>query len=103
MKGKPMDIYNSYAAELPVFGTYDVLVIGGGPSGICAAVSAARCGARVAVLERYGTLGGNMTIGNVGPLMGRVGPGTIAREVNRMAQTRMPLGRIAQDIEGLEI
>lgn len=100
---KSMDIHNNYAAEMPVFGTYDVLVVGGGPSGICAAVSAARCGARVAVLERYGTLGGNMTIGNVGPFMGRVGPGTIGREINRMAKTKMPLGRIAQDIENLEI
>ena len=98
-----MDIHNNYAGELPVFGSYDVLVIGGGPSGIAAAVSAARCGAKVALLERYGALGGNMTLGNVGPFMGRVGPGTIAREINRMAKTKMPLGRVAQDIESLLI
>ena len=102
-EGETMKTNNNYAAELPVFDTYDVLVVGGGPSGICAAVSAARCGARVAVIERYGTLGGNMTLGNVGPFMGRVGPGTISREINRIANTKMPLGRIAQDIEGLEI
>jgi hypothetical protein len=39
-------------------GRYDVVVAGGGFPGVCAAVAAARAGARVALLERDGTLGG---------------------------------------------
>lgn len=39
----------------------DVLVIGGGPAGIGAAVSAARQGAKVMLVEKRGFLGGNIT------------------------------------------
>jgi glycine/D-amino acid oxidase-like deaminating enzyme len=39
----------------------DVLVIGGGSAGCCAALAAARSGARVALVERYGFLGGIST------------------------------------------
>lgn len=44
--------------ETPVVAGCDVLVLGGGPSGIAAAVAAARCGRRTILLERYGFLGG---------------------------------------------
>jgi len=43
----------------------DVLVCGGGVAGTMAAVAAARHGARVMLLERYGFLGGNATAGAV--------------------------------------
>ena len=43
----------------------DVLVCGGGVAGTMAAVAAARCGAKVVLLERYGFLGGNATAGAV--------------------------------------
>src|SRR5665647_1016249 len=39
----------------------DVLVVGGGPAGIGAAISAARQGVRVMLLEKRGFLGGNIT------------------------------------------
>lgn len=42
---------------------YDIAVIGGGPSGIAAAVSARRFGARVLIVERDGVLGGMSTAG----------------------------------------
>ena len=47
----------------------DVLVVGGGPAGIGAAVAAAQAGARVVLVERYGFLGGNATAALVMPLM----------------------------------
>lgn len=48
----------------------DVLVAGGGPSGIGAAVGAARAGASVLLIEQYGFLGGMATAGMVNPFMG---------------------------------
>ncbi|MFK7692497.1 FAD-dependent oxidoreductase [Paenibacillus sp. HJGM_3] len=49
--------------------TYDVLVAGGGPAGIAAAVAAAREGARTLLVERYGFLGGAGTAMMVNPWM----------------------------------
>lgn len=46
------------ARETPVLGETEVLVLGGGPAGIAAAVAAAKTGARTVLLERYGFLGG---------------------------------------------
>src|SRR5436305_13764732 len=48
----------------------DVCVAGGGPAGIGAALAAARLGARVCLLERYGFLGGNFTVASVGTICG---------------------------------
>ena len=53
------------AREVPVFHETDVVVVGGGPAGFSAAVSAARAGAKVALVERYGSLGGLFTNGMV--------------------------------------
>lgn len=71
----------SYSRQLEVRGSYDVLVAGSGPAGICAAVAAAREGARVALIERYGVVGGNLTTGYVGPILGMVGKGTMRDEI----------------------
>lgn len=48
---------------------YDVIVAGAGPSGMTAAISAARNGANVLLIEKNGFLGGMNTAGLVGPLM----------------------------------
>ena len=52
--------------ETPVLDRVDVLVAGGGPAGIAAALAAAREGARTALVERYGYLGGMITGGSSG-------------------------------------
>jgi hypothetical protein len=61
------------ARTLPVYGEFDVVVIGGGPSGIAAAASAAKHGARVLLVERYGFLGGMGTAGGVTNFAGLYG------------------------------
>lgn len=53
------------ARPVPVYGSCDVLVVGGGPAGFAAAVAAAREGADVVLIERYGHLGGLATGGLV--------------------------------------
>ena len=47
----------------------DVLVVGGGPAGVCAAISAARRGVKVLLVEQSGSCGGMATMGLVGPFM----------------------------------
>lgn len=54
----------------PVLDHYDVIVAGGGASGLIAAVAAARGGARVALVERAGCLGGTATSGMVAQYIG---------------------------------
>lgn len=53
------------AREIRVCHETDVVVVGGGPAGVAAAVAAARNGARAALVERYGHLGGMATGGLV--------------------------------------
>ena len=71
----------NFTKVLPVQGTYDVVVSGSGPAGICAAVSAARQGSKVCLIERYGSVGGNLSVGHVGPILGMVGEGTMRTEM----------------------
>ncbi len=72
---------------------YDVVVIGGGPAGSVAAIAAAREGARVACIERYGFLGGTLTAAMVAPIMGfHAGP------ANGSSEPRQVVAGIPQEI-----
>jgi hypothetical protein len=53
------------ARKTPVFGEYDVVVLGGGPAGIAAAAAASRLGLATLLIERYGFLGGMGTAAGV--------------------------------------
>ncbi len=55
--------------DVPVTAYCDVAVIGGGPAGVAAAVSAARAGKRTVLAERLGVLGG-AAVGYVNPISG---------------------------------
>lgn len=50
---------------MPLYGEYEVVVLGGGPAGIAAAVAAAHAGRRTLLIERYGFLGGMGTAAGV--------------------------------------
>ncbi|MCP5058856.1 MAG: FAD-dependent oxidoreductase [bacterium] len=56
------------ARQTPILAETDVLVVGGGPGGLAAALGAARQGARVMLVERYGCFGGVIAQAMVGTI-----------------------------------
>ncbi|MEF9600938.1 FAD-dependent oxidoreductase [Paracoccus sp. PXZ] len=76
MTDRIRDFLNTRAEQVPVVSNTDVVVIGAGPAGLSAAVSAARNGARVTLVERYHHLGGMASGGMVLVLDDMVNEGT---------------------------
>jgi len=56
------------ARNTTVVDSFDVIVAGGGPAGVIAAIAAARGGARTLLIERYGFVGGMSTSALVTPI-----------------------------------
>lgn len=56
-----MTTYHEPARELPITRHADVLVVGGGPAGLAAAIASARNGAKTVLVEQFGYLGGTAT------------------------------------------
>lgn len=56
--------------RIPLFGEYDVVVLGGGPAGIAAALAAGRRGRSTLLIERYGFLGGAGTAAGLSTFCG---------------------------------
>lgn len=55
----------SWISQLDILTSGDIVVCGGGPAGVLAALSAAKSGAHVVLLEQFGCLGGMATSGLV--------------------------------------
>ena len=66
----PASFYAEPAREVPILADVDVLVVGGGPAGVAAAVAAARSGAATFLVEESGGFGGMWTQGLVISLAG---------------------------------
>jgi hypothetical protein len=58
---KRLNIYREPEKEIPVYGRFDVIVVGGGPAGFAAALSSLRNGARTIIIERFAFFGGTAT------------------------------------------
>jgi len=56
-----MKTYSEPARDIPVARDVDVVVVGGGPAGLAAAIASARTGAQTVLVERFGYLGGTAT------------------------------------------
>jgi ribulose 1,5-bisphosphate synthetase/thiazole synthase len=61
----PAETIDEPARKIPLYGAYEVVVLGGGPAGIAAAAAAARAGRKTLLVERYGFLGGMGTAAGV--------------------------------------
>jgi hypothetical protein len=56
--------------KTPVYGDYEVVVVGGGPAGIAAAIAAGRAGRSTICIERYGFCGGAGTAAGLSTFCG---------------------------------
>ena len=71
MDQRIQETYHEEAREIPVIANVDVLVCGGGPAGIGAAITAARQGVKTMVVEKEDCLGGIATAGMMSHWGGR--------------------------------
>lgn len=58
-----MKFYHEGERDIPVIAETEILIAGGGPAGVGAAIAAARCGAKVMMIEKSGYAGGIATAG----------------------------------------
>ncbi len=70
----------------PVAAAVDVLVVGGGPTGVGAALAAASEGAKTLLVERHGMLGGMWTAGLLNPLFEPLRGWWVERLVSRLRE-----------------
>ncbi len=83
----------SFDREVSLYGEYDIVVLGGGPAGVCSAIASARAGKKVLLVESSSMLGGMATSGGVGPFM---------TNYDRDGEEKTVAGLFAEIVERLE-
>jgi hypothetical protein len=96
------------ARETAVVEAVDVVVCGGGPAGVAAAIAAARAGASVRLIECHGQLGGVWTSGLLSWVLDAGNKGGVMRELiarldERGARRPQVQGGVAYDIEEMKL
>ncbi len=91
LQGGPLIKRNTFkepSRHIPSIKKFDIIVCGGGPAGIAAAISAARTGAKTALIEMYGCLGGVWTSGLLSNLIDYQNkPGIMKELVHRLEKS----------------
>jgi hypothetical protein len=96
--------------EVPVVEQTDVVICGGGPAGVCAAIAAARTGAQTRLIEVHGCLGGVWTSSALSWIIDSANkPGIMAEITEELERrgaraTRVPGGKnYAYDVEAMKL
>jgi hypothetical protein len=96
--------YHQPPMDLPIVEDNDVIVCGGGPAGIAAAISAARKGARVRLIEVHGFLGGVWTAGMVNNIIDYKNKSGIIKEIlTELEKTHAQVQSNVFDIEAMKL
>ena len=95
------DMLPEPAREIPIVDRSDVVVCGGGPAGVAAALAAARQGASVRLIETHGQLGGVWTTGLLSWIIDAANKPGIMREITeRLNQRSQIVGGEAWNFKG---
>ena len=96
--------------DIPIVEDTDVVVCGAGPAGVCAAIAAARLGAKTRLIEVHGCLGGVWTAGALSWIIDSAGKPGIMEEITAELErrgaraSRGPGGKnYAYDVEAMKL
>ena len=96
--------YVTETLNVPINEPYDVIVCGGGPAGIAAAISAARSGATTCLIELYGCLGGIWTTGLLSNILDYHNKtGIMSEIINRLKASDAQMQPNVYDVEAMKL